>query len=184
MNVFEMTDYREFLLRWIEREKSDYLRFSKKHSKHFSYIALKRLLSRGRNKRDFLRNYKMSHDRFVELLYDLRPKLNEAEILHLTFIKIIQDTEKPETGSQSKLSKLLLKNISLISENPKTKIEHGLNAPKAIDLIQEGLKNLPTPARKRAEQKIFENLLTPLIRANDHPDVARIIKKIKEYKTD
>ena len=141
MDIFEIRDYREFLLLRIENEKSNYVRFSEKYSKHVSLIALKRLLSRGRNKRGFLRNYKMSNDRFVDLLFALRPKLSESEVMHLTFIKIIQDSEVPEFGIQSRLAKLFLKNLPLIAENSKSSNKKRDNNFNANVLISEGLIN-------------------------------------------
>ena len=77
----------------------------------------------------------MSNDRFVELLYELRPKLTEAEILHLIFIKLIQDTEVPEFGLQSKLSKLLLKSLSLITEKDKQTVKKTGSISNANELI-------------------------------------------------
>lgn len=178
MDIFEYTDYRIFLLDRIEFEKLSVERFAKKYSKQVSKVALDKLLGRNRLGSGFNGSYKMSNERFTELLYELRPKLSEDQIYRLCILKIIQDGSRNDKGEASKMSKLLSKR-AFTAETSIPKKERF--STTALDLALEGISLLPQTMRKNIESELVARLVTSLARLGDAAEVARMIRKLRPH---
>lgn len=174
-NVFEYTDYRDFLLSEIKRTKFSYARYAAKFPGVLSEDALKRLLSKGRGKLAFRGGYKMSDVRFANYLQAIKPKLLPSEIEFLTLLKLLNDSDSPGSRIQSKYHQTLNR---LMNERKETK--SGAAPPEHESYIYRALSFLPLEFRIRTEREIFTLLVRQMNRLDQSPESARLVRTIRK----
>lgn len=157
-NIFRYTNYRLFLLDWLESQGYSYRSFCARFSSFVSTIALAKLLSRGKRKKEPLGTYRMAPESLARLAKAMG--LGPAEIRHLLLLRLENDADELP-GKYGTTYKREMR--QLVEENREAAAHQEVGAgtiaqqsgSESASLLYEFFELLPSRSRQSALEEVI-----------------------------